>query len=174
MTPKTHTWPSGHTRELPGSLPGPSRWRKRPGRIMVMVTYIAPACSSACTTGAHLCICRPIGGHLSSSSAPRLSPAAPAAAPAARSVRPRKLAAEAGVRCYRASLAAPGALLRRYPLSRGPLIARVGPGLFMLFSSGHSINSFVGTQQGVAGLTPRLFTLEEETGSHHAVYITCA
>ena len=26
-----------------------------------------PACSSACTTGAHLCICRPIGGHLSSS-----------------------------------------------------------------------------------------------------------
>ena len=34
-----------------------------------MVMYIAPACSSACTTGAHLCICRPIGGHLSSSSA---------------------------------------------------------------------------------------------------------
>ena len=31
--------------------------------------YIAPACSSACTTGAHLCICCPIGGHLSSSSA---------------------------------------------------------------------------------------------------------
>ena len=26
---------------------------------------------------------------------------------------------------------------------------------------------FVGTQQGVAGLTPRPFTLEEETGSHH-------
>ena len=25
---------------------------------------------------------------------------------------------------------------------------------------------FVGTQQGVAGLTPRPFTLEEETGSH--------
>ena len=25
----------------------------------------------------------------------------------------------------------------------------------------------VGTQQGVAGLTPRPFTLEEETGSHH-------
>ena len=54
---------------MPGSLPGPSRWKKRPGRIMVMVMYIAPACSSACTTGAHLCICRPIGGHLSSSSA---------------------------------------------------------------------------------------------------------
>ena len=36
---------------------------------MGMVTYIAPACSSACTTGAHLCICRPIGGHRSSSSA---------------------------------------------------------------------------------------------------------
>ena len=34
-----------------------------------MVMCIAPACSSACTTGAHLCICRPIGGHLSSSSA---------------------------------------------------------------------------------------------------------
>ena len=33
-----------------------------------MVMYIAPACSSACTSGAHLCICRPIGGHLSSSS----------------------------------------------------------------------------------------------------------
>ena len=60
---------SGPPRELPGSLPGPSRWEKRPGRIMVMVMYIAPACSSACTTGAHLCICRPIGGHLSSSSA---------------------------------------------------------------------------------------------------------
>ena len=67
MTPKTHIWPSGRTRELPGSLPGSSRWRKRPGRIMVMVTYIAPACSSACTSGAHLCICRPIGGHPSSS-----------------------------------------------------------------------------------------------------------
>ena len=26
---------------------------------------------------------------------------------------------------------------------------------------------FVGTQQGVAGLTPRPFTLEEETGSHN-------
>ena len=39
MTPKTHIWPSGRTRELPGSLPGSSRWRKRPGRIMVMVTY---------------------------------------------------------------------------------------------------------------------------------------
>ena len=26
---------------------------------------------------------------------------------------------------------------------------------------------FVGTQQGVAGLTPRPFTLGEETGSHH-------
>ena len=26
-----------------------------------MVMCIAPACSSACTTGAHLCICRPIG-----------------------------------------------------------------------------------------------------------------
>ena len=25
----------------------------------------------------------------------------------------------------------------------------------------------VGTYQGVAGLAPRLFTLEEETGSHH-------
>ena len=34
MTPKTHTWPSGWTKELPGSLPGPSGWRKRPGRIM--------------------------------------------------------------------------------------------------------------------------------------------
>ena len=26
----------------------------------------------------------------------------------------------------------------------------------------------VGTQKGVAGLTPRPFTLEEETGSHYA------
>ena len=95
----------GHNRELPGSLPGPSRWKKRPGRIMVMVMHIAPACSSACTPGAHLCICRPIGGHLSSSSAPRLSSAAPAAAPAA---------------------SPSGALLRRCPLSPGPLVARVG------------------------------------------------
>ena len=45
------------------TIPGPSRWKKRPGRIMVVVMHIAPACSSACTTGAHLCICRPIGGH---------------------------------------------------------------------------------------------------------------
>ena len=63
-----HAAASGHPRELPGSLPGSSRWKKRPGRITVMVMYIAPACSSACTTGAHLCICRPIGGHPSSSS----------------------------------------------------------------------------------------------------------
>ena len=34
--------PSGHTRELPGSLPGPSRWKKRQGRIMVMVMHIHP------------------------------------------------------------------------------------------------------------------------------------
>ena len=33
----------GHNRELPGSLPGPSHWKKRPGRIVVMVMYIAPA-----------------------------------------------------------------------------------------------------------------------------------
>ena len=26
---------------MPGSLPGPSRWKERPGRIMVMVIYIA-------------------------------------------------------------------------------------------------------------------------------------
>ena len=60
-----HAAASGHPRELPGSLPGSSRWKKRPGRITVMVMCIAPACSSACTSGAHLCICRPIGigGH---------------------------------------------------------------------------------------------------------------
>jgi hypothetical protein len=31
----------------------------------------------------------------------------------------------------------------------------------------HRTCSFVGTHQGVAGLTPRPFTLEEETGPHH-------
>ena len=33
-TEALHEEPSGHNRELPGSLPGPSRWRKRPVRIM--------------------------------------------------------------------------------------------------------------------------------------------
>ena len=31
------------TGKLSGSLPDPSRWRKRPVRIMVMYTFIAPA-----------------------------------------------------------------------------------------------------------------------------------
>ena len=45
MTPKTHIWPSGRTRELPGSLPGSSRWRKRPGRIkIVRQDGAAPGC----------------------------------------------------------------------------------------------------------------------------------
>ena len=34
-------------------------------------------------------------------------------------------------------------------------------------ATAHRTCSFVGTQQGVAGLTPRPFTLEEETGSHN-------
>ncbi len=38
FTPKTshteHAASSGHPRELPGSLPGPSRWEKRPGRMI--------------------------------------------------------------------------------------------------------------------------------------------
>jgi hypothetical protein len=33
---------------MPGSLPGPSRWKKRPGCIMVMAMYIAPTCAPAC------------------------------------------------------------------------------------------------------------------------------
>ena len=40
--PKTHTWPSGHTRELPGSLPGPSRW----GFFAVYAVYAVYAISS--------------------------------------------------------------------------------------------------------------------------------
>ena len=32
---------------------------------------------------------------------------------------------------------------------------------------------FVGTHQGVAGLTPRPFTLEEETGSHYCICCLC-
>ena len=37
--PKTHTWPSGHTRELPGSLSGPSRWEKT-GLHHVFMRYL--------------------------------------------------------------------------------------------------------------------------------------
>ena len=33
LRPRPKARPSGRTRELPGSLPGPSRWEKRPGRI---------------------------------------------------------------------------------------------------------------------------------------------
>ena len=40
MTPKTHIWPSGRTRELPGSLPGPSGWRKRPGEALFTSTAL--------------------------------------------------------------------------------------------------------------------------------------
>ena len=57
VTDTEHEASSGHNRELPGSLPGPARWEKRPRRIIFMAMHIAPACSSACTTGAHLCIC---------------------------------------------------------------------------------------------------------------------
>ena len=118
--PKTQTWPSGRTRELPGSLPGPSRWEKRPGRICGRRRRRRRRRSPPSVVAVGPRRVLSASGPVASQLLP------PTGVPWRDRLGRAGLTAEADVRCYRASLAASGALLRRCPLSRGPLVARVG------------------------------------------------